>query len=250
MTTHGSVLSVNRGHRAPLAGRQGADLSGIDKQPTGAIRVRDPGDRRTGSGSGVVGDDVVDRRHHGGQRQAVYAVAREELDFWEGELGRALTCGVFGENMTTSGVGVDELLIGSLVTIGGSGSGSGPGLGPDSMGGSAQPVVLEVCSPRTPCASFAAHIGAQGWVKAFTARGRPGTYFAVRSPGVIVAGAPMEVTSTPEHDVTVADLFAAWSGDLDAGRRIVAAHILPCEQHDELATRVARRLRGPRAPVS
>ena len=54
----------------------------IDKRPVGAIEVRDPGPKRGGLGSGVVGDDVVSRKHHGGSHQAVYAVAREELDWW------------------------------------------------------------------------------------------------------------------------------------------------------------------------
>ena len=36
---------------------------------------------------GVAGDQVSDTRHHGGPDQAVYAYAREDLDFFEGLVG-------------------------------------------------------------------------------------------------------------------------------------------------------------------
>jgi MOSC domain-containing protein YiiM len=51
-------------------------------------------------------------KHHGGSDQAVYADAREDLDGWEAELGRPLANGVFGENLTTAGVGVNTAQIG------------------------------------------------------------------------------------------------------------------------------------------
>ena len=35
------------------------------------VEVRDPGPKRGGLGSGVVGDEIGDRKHHGGSQQAV-----------------------------------------------------------------------------------------------------------------------------------------------------------------------------------
>jgi MOSC domain-containing protein YiiM len=40
-----------------------------------------------------VGDSVA-AAPHGGEEKAVYAFAREELDWWEGELGRTCPTGV------------------------------------------------------------------------------------------------------------------------------------------------------------
>ena len=54
---------------------------------------------------GLAGDRVYDVRNHGGTDQAVYAYAREDLDGWATEMGLALRNGVFGENLTTAGVG-------------------------------------------------------------------------------------------------------------------------------------------------
>ncbi len=105
------IRSVNVGSPRPGIGAKGR-VSAIDKRPVGSIEVRDPGPKKGGLGSGVVGDDVVARQHHGGTQQAVYAVAREELDWWGRELGRDLRDGMFGENLTTEGLDVDGALVG------------------------------------------------------------------------------------------------------------------------------------------
>ena len=105
------VLSVNIG-RPVLQRVPKGRPTGIGKQPVDVITVADPGPKRVedGSGvSGVEGDHIGDGRHHGGSDQAVYAFAREELDAWAAALGRELPSGIFGENLTTSGLDVDEL---------------------------------------------------------------------------------------------------------------------------------------------
>ena len=100
------VRSVNAGTAGPVPGLKRP--SGIHKRPVDVIDVRDPGPKRGGLGSGVVGDAIISRRHHGGTTQAVYAVAREELDWWGAHLGRDLPDGMFGENLTTAGLEVDD----------------------------------------------------------------------------------------------------------------------------------------------
>jgi MOSC domain-containing protein YiiM len=78
----------------------------------GAIRVgdtlvrtsiwKDPiAGRVTVRGVNLEGDDQSDRRVHGGDRKAVYAYAREDLDWWSDRLGQQLGPGTFGENLTT-----------------------------------------------------------------------------------------------------------------------------------------------------
>jgi len=103
--------------------------TGIDKRPVaGPVMVRAP--RAKGMGLvGLAGDRVYDVREHGGPDRAVYAYAREDLDFWAAELDLALPDGVFGENLTTEGVDVNGLLIGERWRV-------GPAL------------VLEACGPR------------------------------------------------------------------------------------------------------
>src|SRR4051794_2473936 len=71
--------------------------TGFDKRPTTEpVAVRAPGGRRNGLGSGLAGDLIGNRKFHGGDDQAVYAYAREDLDAWEDELDRSLANGMFG----------------------------------------------------------------------------------------------------------------------------------------------------------
>lgn len=162
--------------------------TGIDKQPVeGPVRVAAPGPKGA-AGSGLAGDVVADLRHHGGDDQAVYAFAREDLDAWEGELARPLADGAFGENLTTSGVDVSGARIGERWRIGAD-------------------VVLEVTSSRIPCRTFAGHLGEKGWVRRFTQNAAPGAYLRVIEPGEIRAGDAIEIVHTPDHEVTVALQF-------------------------------------------
>ncbi|KGN41127.1 MOSC domain-containing protein [Knoellia aerolata] len=194
--------------------------TGIDKRSTDEIHVFDPGPKGTG-GSGVEGDAVMNRKHHGGTDQAVYAFASEELDSWGIDLGRDLAPGAFGENLTTSGFDVDAALVGEQWRVGGS-------------------VMLQVTGPRVPCATFAAHMGVRGWVKAFTARGRTGAYLAVLQPGTVRPGALVEVAWRPGHGITVPTAFRAWMGDRDLARQVLGARALTPAGHAELAARLAK----------
>jgi MOSC domain-containing protein YiiM len=201
------LLSVNAGRaQAVPYTDQPQGLTGIDKRPVhGPVRVTAPGSGGPGA-SGLAGDAVCDTRHHGGDDQAVYAFAREDLDDWERELGRPLRNGSFGENLTTEGVDVSGALIGERWRIGGT-------------------LVLEVTSGRIPCRTFQGHLGEQGWVKRFTHKGAPGAYLRVIEPGEIRAGDAVEIVHRPDHDVTVALQFRAVTLDRTLLPRLLAAAV-------------------------
>ncbi|EFL39637.1 MOSC domain-containing protein [Streptomyces griseoflavus] len=185
------LLSVNLGRPEAVPYTDQRDgVTGIDKRPVdGPVRVAAPGAKGVG-GSGLAGDAVCETRHHGGDDQAVYAVAREDLDEWERTLGRPLANGSFGENLTTEGIDVSGALIGERWAV-----------GPE--------VVLEITSGRIPCRTFQGHLGEKGWVKRFTQRAAPGAYLRVIRPGGIRAGDAVRIVHRPDHEVTVALQFRA-----------------------------------------
>ncbi len=212
-----SVLTVNR---TQVEADGDAPKTGIDKRSTsGALAVRAPGSKRGGLGSGIVGDVIGNRKLHGGDDQAVYAYAREDLDDWQSQLGRELTNGMFGENITTSGVDVTNAVIGERWLIGTDG------------------LVLEVTSPRTPCKTFSTWLGIRGWIKTFTAAGLPGAYFRVIEPGTMRAGDRIEVLDRPDHSVTVGTVFRALMLEPDLLPTLTAADALP----EKIKQQVARR---------
>ncbi|WHM31255.1 MOSC domain-containing protein [Streptomyces sp. BPPL-273] len=199
------LLSVNLGRvkSVPYTDHP-RGVTGIDKRPAdGPVRVAAPGPKGVGA-SGLAGDAVCDTRHHGGDDQAVYAMAREDLDAWEHELGRPLADGSFGENLTTTGLDVSGALIGERWRV-----------GPD--------LLLEVTSGRIPCRTFQGHMGEERWMKRFMEKAAPGAYFRVVEPGEIRAGDAVRIVHRPEHDVTVALQFRAVTTRRELLPRLLAA---------------------------
>ena len=106
----GCVRAVNVGTpRERVVGGRNIRTS-IWKDPVnGRVAVR---------GVNLAGDDQSDRHAHGGDRKAVYAYAREDLEWWGATLGRQLAAGTFGENLTTEGVDVSGARVGERWQIG------------------------------------------------------------------------------------------------------------------------------------
>lgn len=204
------LRSVNAGRivEASWAGRLGR--TAIDKRPLDgrvAVGVR-----------GLVVDEQADKPDHGGPDKALYAFAREDLDRWEQALGRSLSDGQFGENLTTSGLDVNDARIGEQWRIGS--------------------VLIEVCSVRIPCRVFAAFLRERGWVRRFTEDARPGPYLRVLETGDVAAGDTVEVVHRPDHDVTVSVVFRA----LTSEERLLPGLLDVPALEDDLARRAARLL--------
>lgn len=184
-----TIRSVNVGQPRtwPWAG---IGRSSIEKHAvTGPVRVER---------LGLQGDQVSDTRHHGGVDQAVYAFAREDLDWWAAELGTDIRDGHFGENLTTSGYDVNEAVVGEWWRVG--------------------TAVLEVASIRIPCNDFKGWMGETGydntaWVKRFAAVSRPGPYLRVVQEGALSSGDRVEVVRRPDHGVTVTTMFRALTSE-------------------------------------
>lgn len=204
-----SVLSVNiASHYSD--GPSGH--TGFDKRSTAeAVEVRAPGGKRDGFGSGLVGDLIGNRKFHGGDDQAVYAYAREDLDAWESELARQLSNGMFGENLTTVGIDVTNAVIGERWHVGVDG------------------LILEVSRPRTPCRTFTKFLGIRGWMNTFTRAATPGAYLRVITPGRVRAGDSVTVDDVPEHGITISTVFRAMMTDPELLADIVVADALPAD---------------------
>jgi MOSC domain-containing protein YiiM len=213
------IVSVNVGH-PQLNPWKTMKLTGIDKRPVeGPVMVSRP--RAKGMGMvGLAGDRVYHVLEHGGPDRAVYAYAREDLDFWAAQLGRPLPSGVFGENLTTEGADANGALIGERWRI-----------GPD--------VILEVSCPRVPCGTFQGWLALAGWVKRFTLAAMPGTYFRVIEPGEVQAGDQIEIVHRPGHDVTIALSFRALTVEPELLPRLLVADALPGELKDLARRRTA-----------
>jgi MOSC domain-containing protein YiiM len=161
-------------------------ITAIDKRPVdGPVRVRP---------LGLHADVQADRKHHGGEDQAVYVYADEDAAYFAEELDRPIPPGLFGENLRTSGIDVTGLVLGERWRIG-------------------DTLELEVTIPRIPCGTFARRMKVDRWVKRFAEEGRPGAYFRVRRSGSVAAGDPVTVLERPGHGVTIGQMFAGLTAE-------------------------------------
>lgn len=173
-------------------------VTAIDKRPVdGKVRVRP---------LGLYADVQADRKHHGGEDQAVYAYADEDAEYFAASLGREIPPGLFGENLRTTGVDVTGAVTGERWRIG-------------------ETLELEVTIPRIPCGTFARRMGVDKWVRRFTEEGRPGAYLRVVKSGPVAAGDPVVVTHRPAHGVTIGEVFAGLTPEraravLESGERL------------------------------
>jgi MOSC domain-containing protein YiiM len=214
-----NVLTVNLAHPRPNSDK-GQLWTGIDKRPTDdAITVRAPGQMHDGLGSGLLGDFIGDTQFHGGDDQAVYAYAREDLDLWQQELQRDLDNGMFGENFTTEGVDVTGARIGERWQVGTDG------------------LVLEVSAPRIPCRTFATWLSIRGWVKTFTKAATPGAYLRVIESGTVRTGDPIVVVERPSHDVSIGLVFRALTLERELLPQLLEADALPEEIKEQARRR-------------
>jgi MOSC domain-containing protein YiiM len=207
-------VSIGHGRDADWAGR--LKRTAIDKRPI-------PGPVAVGR-LGLAGDEQIDKPDHGGYEQALYAYAREDLDWWVERLGRELTGGTFGENITTSGIDVTGALIGEVWQLGSA--------------------VVQVTSPRIPCAVFAGWLDERQWVKRFADARRPGAYLRVLTEGQVGPGDPVTVLSRPAERVTIAESMDAYYGDTDLMRRLLKVEGRS-SKWDEIAQSVLGRVAQP-----
>ncbi|MBD5785104.1 MOSC domain-containing protein [Cellulosimicrobium terreum] len=221
----GDLLAVCRVHTLhPDAGTVG--VTAIDKRPVdGAVKVRR---------LGLYADLQADRANHGGADQAVYAYGQDDADWWAGQLGREVPPGLFGENLRVHGIPVSEAIVGERWAVG--------------------TALLEVTQPRTPCATFARHLGEDRWVRRFTEANRTGTYLGVLQSGALSVGDVVTVCYRPQHGVTIAEWFGAWNGrgndperSADVARRLLTAHLdgdiaLTAEMRERVEIAAGRRI--------
>jgi MOSC domain-containing protein YiiM len=197
----GELLSVNVGQPAPIGMRRGNQVgSAIRKRPVdGRVRVE---------GVNVAGDRQADWRVHGGPDKAVYAYAREDADWWAGELERKIPPGeLFGENLTTRGIDCTNAVIGERWRIG--------------------TTLLEVCQPRIPCFKLGMRFEDPKMLKRFAQASRPGAYLRIVEEGEIGAGDEIAIEQRPDHDVTIRVVADALLLDETLLKRTLAAPALP-----------------------
>lgn len=173
------LVSVNLGQERPI---QGAGKSGT----TGIYKI--PANEPVQIGKlGLAGDSICDTKNHGGVDQAVYIYGAPDYAWWSRTLGYELGPGFFGDNLTITGLESARVQIGDRLILGS--------------------VILEVTSPRIPCATLAARMADPQFVKRFKEAERPGVYCRVIQAGSVQAGDEVAYQPYAGETVSILEMF-------------------------------------------
>ena len=133
------------------------------------------------------GDRQADLSVHGGPSKSVYVYPSEHYPFWRDELPDAeLPWGVFGENLSTTGLLETEVRSGDRLRIG--------------------TAEFEVTTPRYPCYKLGIRFGGKDILRRFMKSGRSGFYLTIKKTGELEANDTIVLLSTGSG-LSIADVF-------------------------------------------
>lgn len=175
------VISVNIGKKKTVKWQGKAVETGIFKFPVSEAIFLGTED--------VVGDDVIDRKYHGGVDKACYAYGAEAYHFWEPYYPEATSSfGAFGENLTIENFLEEHVFIGDHYQIG--------------------DAIVEVSQPRQPCMKLGIRFENQKIVKDFINAPYPGAYLRILKEGFVQKGDKCSLIHRPKNSISLAEVHS------------------------------------------
>lgn len=174
------ILSTNISKPTTITWNGKQETTGIYKTPTNLPIYLGKDD--------VKNDCVIDRKNHGGTYKACYLFSEVHYPYWK-YLYPDLewNWGMFGENLTISGMDETEIYVGDIYKIGNA--------------------LVQVSQPREPCYKLGVKFNNQNVLKKFIEHGFSGTYIRVLEEGTVKVGDPLILEKRPKDSLSVAQLF-------------------------------------------
>ena len=174
------VISVNIGEKKKIQWRKKTIETGIFKTPVNGPIFLDVED--------VKKDNVVDRKHHGGLLQAVYAYSENYYEYWK-ELYPNLdwNYGMFGENITITDLDETKIHVGNIYQLG--------------------EAKIEVTKPRSPCYKLGIRFNDPKIVKQFWNSTKSGIYFKILKTGFVTKSDELILLEEAKGNPTIAEVY-------------------------------------------
>jgi len=136
----------------------------------------------------VQGDEVSNRKYHGGEFKACYLFSETHYPYWKNRYPHLdWTYGMLGENLTVEGLNEKELLIGDIYKVGNA--------------------LVQITQPREPCYKFAVKFNSNAVLKEFIDHGYPGTYVRVLEEGAVTVGDTFELVEKASNSISIFQFF-------------------------------------------
>lgn len=188
------VISCNKGDRKQVKWRGKTIETGIFKFPVeDSIHL---------GFEDVEGDQVVDRKYHGGTDKACYCYSADHYPFWKEKYSDLdWDYGMFGENLTVEGLNEHELFLGDQYQIG--------------------EAIVAISEPRQPCFKLGIRFGTQAILKPFVSSSFCGTYLRVVKQGEVKAGDEFKLHTSHPEKLSIAENYRLiYSNDKEDIQRI------------------------------
>ncbi|HEX7584417.1 MAG TPA: MOSC domain-containing protein [Prolixibacteraceae bacterium] len=139
----------------------------------------------------VVNDHVLDRRYHGGIDKACYLYSADHYPFWQNKYPDLdWKPGMFGENLTVTGLDESVILIGNCYQVG--------------------DAIVQVTQPRQPCFKLGVRFGDQAVVDDFWKAPYPGVYVRILKPGAVKTGDEFVLIEQNHNSISISEVFSVF----------------------------------------
>lgn len=186
-------------------------ITGIEKQRVQEVYL---------SSQGFEGDEVADKKHHGGPDRAVCLYPAEHYIQWEQELGKTLPVAAFGENLTVTNMLEADVCIGDIYKIG--------------------DAVIQITQGRIPCSTIDRYTEANTLLKRLIETGYTGFLARVLEEGTICADSTIELVE--KHPARISVLYCNEvyfkNNDAIAMKQIQAVDALAEDWKEKLEKRI------------
>ena len=170
------VIATNLGKTTTVQWRGRSIQTGIYKYPVSEPLLLEKED--------VAKDTVIDRKHHGGEFKACYLFSADYYPEWKAKYPHLeWDWGMFGENLTVSGLNEDLLYVGDIYTLG--------------------TAKIQITEPRQPCHKLGIRFGDQGVIQEFINYGHPGTYVRILEEGEVNTGDEMILEHSDPNPLSI-----------------------------------------------
>lgn len=174
------IISTNIGARKEVEWKGEKVVTGIFKFPVNKAIFLDVNE--------VKGDEISDRKYHGGINQAVYGYSLKHYEYWKPLFPKLeWTLGMFGENLTIDDIDEKKIHVGDTFIVGGA--------------------ILEATLQRDPCFKLGIRFKDMRIIKDLWNTTKCGVYFKVLQTGTVKVGDEFIRIKSFTQAPTIADLL-------------------------------------------
>ncbi|WP_298533135.1 MOSC domain-containing protein [uncultured Algibacter sp.] len=206
------IVSTNIAKPTTISWNGKEVLTGIYKNPTAEPIFL--------GNQGVKNDEVSDRNVHGGEYKACYLFSADHYEYWKSLYPNLnWNWGMFGENLTLSGLNEKDLYIGDIYKIGST--------------------LVQITQPRQPCFKFGVKFGSQKVLKEFINYGFSGTYVRILEEGFVKANDTMKLVQKAKKSISTWQLFQLLyktEKNQEHIKLVINNNALPKRKRDKLKT--------------